>query len=75
MRRVINMNEKKNNKKYIAVQCLAYIAIGGLSYLIGRNTQRKIFNDGLNYMARTGATISDIVDGKKYVCSVLKKKD
>lgn len=64
------MEENKNNKKYIIVQCLAYVAIGGLSYWIGRNTQKQIFNDRLNYMARTGATISNMVDGKDYRCSV-----
>ena len=64
------MEEKKINKKYIIVQCLAYVAIGGLSYWIGRNTQKQIFNDRLNYMARTGATISNMVDGKDYRCSV-----
>lgn len=64
------MNKKKEISRFVVCQCLAYIAIGGLSYWIGRNTQKQIFNDRLDYMARTGATISNVVDGKDYRCSV-----
>ncbi len=68
------MNDKKRNKIYTTVKCLTYISIVGLSYLKGKNTQSKIFNDRLNYMARTGATISNIVDGKSFTCSVTETK-
>ncbi len=68
------MNDKKRNKIYTAVKCLTYISIVGLSYLKGKNTQSKIFNDRLNYMARTGATICNIVDGKSFTCSVTETK-
>ncbi len=68
------MNDKKRNKIYTTVKCLTYISIVGLSYLKGRNIQSKIFNDRLDYMARTGATISNFVDGKAFTCSVTETK-
>ena len=60
----------KINKKRVAIQFAKYGTMVGLGYLLGKNIQRQIFNNRLNYMARSGATISNIVDGKLYRCSV-----
>jgi high-affinity Fe2+/Pb2+ permease len=64
------MEKKKNNTAYVISQCVAYIAIGGLCYWIGKNTEKQKWNDVLNYMARSGVTMSNVVDGKEYLCSV-----
>ena len=64
------MNEKKINKKVVIINCLAYITIGGLCYDIGKKVDTKRWSQALNYMAKYGTTMTNIVDGKEYVCSV-----
>lgn len=64
------MEKKKNNTAYVVAQCLGYIAIGGLCYSIGKKVDAKRWSQALNYMAKYGTTMTNIVDGKEYVCSV-----
>ena len=66
--------EKNNTTNYKIKQCLVYVAIGGFSYWIGKKIESKKWSDVLNYMAKTGTTMSNVVDGKEFICSVTEIK-
>lgn len=59
---------KDNNEELLVV---AYGTIMlGVGFCFGKIYEGKKLNDALDYLARSGKTISNIVDRKEYVCSV-----
>ena len=62
--------KKRTYAILLGAQCLAGVTIAGISYWLGKETENYKWNETLDYMAKTGTTMSNIVNGKEYVCSV-----
>lgn len=65
--------KKKINKMDIFMKGLTVVTILGVGYVAGIYKGGKLFNDGLETLAKTGLTMTKEIDGEEYILSVIKK--
>lgn len=70
----MNKITKFMNDNKLEMQVVAYgIGMFVSGIYLGKKIENIKWNETFDIMARTGATMNNVIDGKEFVCSVTKK--